>query len=134
MDVNKFRKYIRNNVTIKLTDESGNTDEFNMMPLTNEDLIDYMNVSSEISAKYDKAKKDKINLDQVFATVSKETWVKVLYLCGKSIKLAYPDIDPKIIDEFTANNFIKIFPKLHEVNSGVKISEADIQKKMDDLK
>ena len=45
-DIDKFKRHMRQPVDIVLKNKDGVEDTFKMMPLTNEDLIDFMVVSS----------------------------------------------------------------------------------------
>lgn len=127
MDISKFKKFTRKPVTVKLKAPDGSEDDFLISPLTNEDLVDYMNVSNEFAAKYKNAKKEE-DPSIIFKEIPKDIWVKLIYLCKKSIKISYPDLDDETLNSFVSSNFIQIFPKLTEANTGVDVDNIDKEK------
>lgn len=120
-ELEKFKRHMREPVEITMTNADGTTDKFKLMPLTNSDLIDYLNISNEISSKLKTIDvNDSTQVSVIFSKVPKETWDSLFRLLKTSVKLAYPELADDVLDEFVTANFIELFKSISKVNAPVE--------------
>ena len=92
--------------------EDGDGSKIGMVPLKIDDLPELMELQSELASSM------KGTGDDAVFKISKEMTISVTNLLRKSLTAGNPEIkEPEVINEFIASNFIKLMPRLFEVNS-----------------
>lgn len=115
-DLEKFKRHMNLPVEIELDNLDGSKDKFKIMPLTNIDLIGFMNLCGKM-AKYFGKDKTKEELNESMNAVPTELWDNLFYYLKKSVRGAYPNITEDVLDGFITKNFVMLYPKIVEVNS-----------------
>ena len=104
-----MKRHLAKPIEFELDEGSG---KIGMSPLKINDLPELMELQSELASSMKGA-----GDDAVFK-ISKEMTISVTNLLRKSLTAGNPEIkEPEVIDEFIASNFIRLMPKLFEVNS-----------------
>ena len=103
-----MKRHLAKPIEVPLDEDDLEGDKIGMAPLKIDDLPELIDLQTQMASI---VKDDTIS-------ISKELSSRIVVLLRKSIVAGNPEIkDVNIINEFIASNFIKLMPKLFEVNT-----------------
>ena len=104
-----MKRHLAKPIEVPLDEDDLEGDKIGMAPLKIDDLPELIELQTQMASM---ATKDDM------MSINKELSLRMINLLRKSIIKGNPEIkDLGIIDEFIASNFIKLMPKLFEVNT-----------------
>ena len=108
MNTEEMKRHLAKPIEVPLDEDDLEGDKIGMAPLKIDDLPELIDLQTQMASI---VKDDTIS-------ISKELSSRIVVLLRKSIVAGNPEIkDVNIINEFIASNFIKLMPKLFEVNT-----------------
>lgn len=115
-ELEKFKRHMNLPVEIELDNQDGTKDKFKIMPLTNVDLIGFINLCGKMS-KYFGTEKKPEEVNDAMSKVPTELWDSLFFYLKKSVRGAYPELTDDVLDGFITKNFLMLYPKIVEINS-----------------
>lgn len=121
-DADKFKRHMRKPIEIEIVNKEGDKDSFKLTPLTNIDLIGFMNLCDKFS-KFFRKPKNAEESRKALQDVPIDLWNEFFEYIKKSVKPAYPDIPNDVLDDFITNNFMQLYPEIIKLNTEINESK-----------
>jgi len=118
--MDKFERHLIKPTEVKIVNESGEEDVFNLVPLPFSHLGDFFDCLGTLSKMGDVADKGLSEADQVKSLLSlldKATVNIVKGLVLSTFQESYPDQNKATLEKFCSQHFMELFPIVIEINT-----------------